>query len=189
MLCRLGTAELLRRNGHQVAEYGDPAQLTAIARTRSVDTLVIDVDHTRTDCERYVGGLTASIEHQHVVVLARPHRIAALAQVSAHVIGVETPHTDPAVLLAAVRGRRPRPSTELGRNMQRWSKITSRQRDVLRWLAIGCDNRHIAARLKIGERGVKAHVTALLGLFEVENRTEMALIAYKAGLRPSRRAL
>ncbi len=119
-------------------------------------------------------------------MLARPHRIAALA---IEMIAIETPEIDPSALLAAVRGRRPHVSSELGRNRHRWSQITTRQRDVLRWLAIGCDNRHIASRLKVGERAVKAHVTALLEVFEVDNRTEVALIAYRAGLRPSRRAL
>ena len=185
-VCRIGTAELLRRAGCHVVECGTTDQLAAASGVRPMDALVVDGDHTDSDCASYVRAIVDLVAHHHLVVLARAYRLAALGVTA---IGVETPHADPAVLASAVRGRRPRASTELGRSLRPWSTITSRQREVLRWLAIGCDNRRIAQTLQVGERAVKAHVTALLSVFEVDNRTELALVAYRAGLRPSRRSL
>ena len=68
-----------------------------------------------------------------------------------------------------------------------WSRITDRQREVMRWLAIGLDNAAIGQKLRIGERAVKAHVSSLLGLFGLANRTQLALMADRAGLRPPNR--
>lgn len=63
--------------------------------------------------------------------------------------------------------------------------LTPRQQDVMRWLAIGADNLKIAVELGVSERSIKAHVSALLERCQAENRTELALIAFRAGLRPS----
>ncbi len=68
------------------------------------------------------------------------------------------------------------------------SALTPRQREVLGYLATGSDNLKIAANLGISERAVKAHVSALLSLFGVENRTELAVLACRAGLRPPLRS-
>jgi DNA-binding NarL/FixJ family response regulator len=65
-----------------------------------------------------------------------------------------------------------------------WSKVTSRQREVLGWLSQGADNERIAKILHISIRTVKAHVSGLMRRFEVENRTELALLAQEAGVHP-----
>ena len=46
-------------------------------------------------------------------------------------------------------------------------------------LAAGRDNRSIAATMGVGERAIKAHVSSLLALFGLDNRTELALLAVK----------
>ncbi|MBN1210924.1 MAG: response regulator transcription factor [Myxococcaceae bacterium] len=66
--------------------------------------------------------------------------------------------------------------------------MTPRQRDVLGHLSTGSDNLKIAAHLGISERAVKAHVSALLSLFNAENRTELAVLACRAGMRPPLRS-
>jgi DNA-binding NarL/FixJ family response regulator len=73
----------------------------------------------------------------------------------------------------------------LVRQRRLWARITPRQREVMRWLAVGLDNRAIAQRLHIGERAVKAHVSALLEELGVDNRTQLALLAHDAGVRPT----
>jgi DNA-binding NarL/FixJ family response regulator len=79
-------------------------------------------------------------------------------------------------------------SAEVLRQHRLWAAVTPRQRDVLRWLATGIDNQAIARKLRIGERSVKAHLSMLLENFGVSNRTQLALIANHAGLRPPRAA-
>jgi DNA-binding NarL/FixJ family response regulator len=73
-------------------------------------------------------------------------------------------------------------SPAVERERARWSKLTAREREVLDMLVSGADNLKIAAMLGISERAVKVHITGLFEKFEVENRTELALLACHAGL-------
>ena len=54
----------------------------------------------------------------------------------------------------------------------------------MRWLAQGLDNPGIGAKLRVGVRAIKAHISALLALFGFDSRTQLALVAHEAGLRP-----
>ncbi|WNG14038.1 response regulator transcription factor [Cystobacter fuscus] len=60
-------------------------------------------------------------------------------------------------------------------------RLTQREREVLELVAAGTDNLQISARLGITERTVKAHVSNLYRKMGVQNRVEMAMIAYQSG--------
>lgn len=60
--------------------------------------------------------------------------------------------------------------------------LTLREREVLGLVASGADNLQISARLGITERTVKAHVSNLYRKLGVQNRVEMAMLAYQSGL-------
>jgi len=62
------------------------------------------------------------------------------------------------------------------------SRLTPREREVLGYIASGADNLKIAACLNITERTVKAHITSIYRKLDVENRTQMAMLACKLGL-------
>ena len=64
------------------------------------------------------------------------------------------------------------------------TELSPRERDVLRYVALGMDNLKVAAHLGIAERTVKAHVGSLYRKLGVENRAEMALRGRELGLRP-----
>lgn len=55
--------------------------------------------------------------------------------------------------------------------------LTRRQRDVLMLLADGLSNREIAQALHIAEPTTKIHVSALMRVLNVRNRTEAAVLA------------
>jgi DNA-binding NarL/FixJ family response regulator len=61
-------------------------------------------------------------------------------------------------------------------------RLTPREREVLGFIASGADNLKIAACLSITERTVKAHITSIYRKLDVENRTQMAMLACKLGL-------
>ncbi|HYO55879.1 response regulator transcription factor [Archangium sp.] len=65
-------------------------------------------------------------------------------------------------------------------------RLTLREREVLGMVAAGADNLKISARLGITERTVKAHVSNLYRKLGVQNRVEMAMVAYQSGIvRPA----
>lgn len=70
------------------------------------------------------------------------------------------------------------PSPALGALQQ----LTSREREVLGYIASGADNLKIAACLGITERTVKAHITSIYRKLAVENRTQMAMLACQLGV-------
>ena len=60
--------------------------------------------------------------------------------------------------------------------------LSARELDVLRFLADGCSNKEIGARLKISEGTVKNHMTNVLGKLGALDRTQAALRARELGL-------
>lgn len=65
-------------------------------------------------------------------------------------------------------------------------RLTAREREVLGYIASGADNLKIAVCLGITERTVKAHITSIYRKLDVENRTQMAMLACQLGVeRPA----
>lgn len=60
--------------------------------------------------------------------------------------------------------------------------LTVRERSVLMALAEGLSNKQIARRLQLTEGTVKGYVSQVLDKLGVEDRTQAALLAHKAGL-------
>ncbi len=65
------------------------------------------------------------------------------------------------------------------------TKISDREREVLRLLVAGCSNREIADQLGIIERTVKAHVAQLLRKVGVQNRIALSVHAVTHSLLSS----
>ena len=62
--------------------------------------------------------------------------------------------------------------------------LTGRELEVLRLIAAGSSNQHIARELFVSLDTVKKHVTHLLGKLGAANRTEAAAWARQLGLIP-----
>jgi DNA-binding NarL/FixJ family response regulator len=182
-LFREGLIEILRAHGfHRVREFGSLRELTAAAHSEPPGILFLDLDHEREDTMTLVRSLRHDLLDTHIVLIGSPLRQGAAAGPTDDEL--ETPEADAIALAAAARSRTRRSSPEVLRQHRLWSAITPRQRDVLRWMAVGACNRTIARKLRVGERAIKAHVSALLDAFSVDNRTQLALLADRAGLRP-----
>ena len=121
--------------------------------------------------------LTASVDEARMMGVLR-----------AGALGYVRKHADPETLLAAVRAvARGRPFIDPGASAslihgEPTEDLTPRERDVLRQIAIGRNNRDIGAELEIGEETVKTHVAHLLAKLSVENRAQAIVQALKRGL-------
>jgi NarL family two-component system response regulator LiaR len=63
-------------------------------------------------------------------------------------------------------------------------ELTERELEVLRLIAQGLNNQHIARELTISEKTVKTHVSSILAKLGLEDRTQAAIYALKKGLAP-----
>lgn len=61
-------------------------------------------------------------------------------------------------------------------------RLSAREREVLRLVAVGRSNKEIAKELKIAERTVKFHVTAIFNKLGADNRTQAVAIAHERGV-------
>lgn len=93
---------------------------------------------------------------------------------------------DPRVLprvLARARGHRPASAA----GARALGRLTPRETDVLRAVCRGASNGEIAAALRMGERTVKSHVSAILAKLGARDRAGAIVAAHDAGLDPSER--
>jgi DNA-binding NarL/FixJ family response regulator len=158
-------------------ELDEVQTLVDAAQRRTIDIAILDLDHAHDDPLSFVRTLRHDAPDLLVLVVGSPLRAGEPDN-----FGHLAPEVDRAELVGAlVHGFRAAAEKAPHRN---WSKITTRQRDVMRWLACGLDNAAIGEKLHIGERAVKAHISSLLALFGLDNRTQLALLADRAGVRP-----
>ncbi|WP_224248856.1 LuxR C-terminal-related transcriptional regulator [Hyalangium gracile] len=190
-LFREGLVQLLQSQGfHRVAEYRSAAELLGALTTSPPRLVLIDMDHGTDDPFPLLREFRHRAPRTTVVIIGTALQSGA-AHANADAV-LEMPSADAQVLRAVANlalaadqaGPVPPPSAEALHQRKLWSTLTPRQRDVLGFLSTGSDNLKIAANLGISERAVKAHVSALLSLFNAENRTELAVLACRAGMRP-----
>lgn len=60
--------------------------------------------------------------------------------------------------------------------------LSAQQRELLRHLGAGLSNAEIARSMHLSEGTVKAYVSRLMSVLEVDNRTQAAILAHRAGL-------
>lgn len=63
------------------------------------------------------------------------------------------------------------------------ARLSERERELLRWLIMGCPNKVISRHMEISEATVKVHVKALFRKLDVKNRTQAAIWAANRGIR------
>ncbi len=64
--------------------------------------------------------------------------------------------------------------------------LTDRELEVVGLIAAGLSNRAIAERLVVSEKTVKTHVGNILNKLDLEDRTQVAIYAFRHGLVPDR---
>ncbi|MFM2044188.1 MAG: hypothetical protein RLY86_2764 [Pseudomonadota bacterium] len=66
-----------------------------------------------------------------------------------------------------------------------FNRLTARQREIFALILGGCSNKEIARRLGVLEGTVKVHVRTMMQKLGVTNRTQVALLAARCGLKPA----
>ncbi len=61
-------------------------------------------------------------------------------------------------------------------------KLTPRESEIVRYVAVGMRNAEVAARLSLSESTVKTHLTNIFQKLGIRDRTELARYAIKTGL-------
>jgi NarL family two-component system response regulator LiaR len=96
---------------------------------------------------------------------------------------------DPEILLAAIRAvahGKTYIDPSVGRQIIRAADpadgLTPRERETLRYVALGRSNREIAVLLSIADETVKTHVANVLSKLQVENRAQAIVHALRRGL-------
>jgi DNA-binding NarL/FixJ family response regulator len=72
--------------------------------------------------------------------------------------------------------------TEMERTQKSPDQLTTRERDVLKFLTTGCANKEIAEKLFISEKTVKTHLGSIFRKLNVTKRLQAVLLAVNRGL-------
>lgn len=65
---------------------------------------------------------------------------------------------------------------------QKLAQLTSREKEVLKYLGLGYNNREIAGKLFISGGTVKNHISSIIRKLDVRDRTQAALFALRTGI-------
>jgi len=175
-----------------VGEAGDAAEAVAEAEALSPDVVLLDLRLPGPDGVAALRQLRERGSTARVLVLTSyTDPDAVLPAVRAGAAGYVYKDVDPHALAAAIRSvhaghvlLHPDVASRLatGDGPPAGVHLTARERQVLAEVAAGRSNREIARALTLSEKTVKTHVSAILTKLGVQDRTQAALHAVRAGL-------
>jgi DNA-binding NarL/FixJ family response regulator len=167
-------------------EAGDGPAAISLAESLRPDIVLLDLKLPGMDGVAVLRPLRAAGLRVLVLTSATEPSTAAAA-VRAGAAGVVYKDIDPAALVRAIRSVHdgnvllaPEALGSLVRG-SRADTLTAREREVLAGIADGKSNREIARLLRVSEKTVKAHVSAVLAKLGVQDRTQAAVYAVRHG--------
>jgi two-component system, NarL family, response regulator LiaR len=183
-----------------VGEAGDGEQALRIVAATCPDVLLLDLFMHGTDGHGVLGALRETREGPAVVVLTSAtdddHLVRAI---DAGATSYLLKNASADEVIAGIRGAATGAATlspdllaRLNRALRRppaadpLQCLTTREREVLDLIAIGCSNRQIAHQLDIGEQTVKTHVSSILAKLDLQDRVQAAIFAIRHQGNPSR---
>ena len=167
-------------------EAGDGPAALSLAESLRPDIVLLDLKLPGMDGVAVLRPLRAA-GLRVLVLTSATEPAAAAAAVRAGAAGVVYKDIDPAALVRAIRSVHdgnvllaPEAVGSLIRG-SRADTLTAREREVLAGIADGKSNREIARLLRVSEKTVKAHVSAVLAKLGVQDRTQAAVYAVRHG--------
>jgi DNA-binding NarL/FixJ family response regulator len=184
-------------SGHDDVELAGSAssgpEAISLARRQEPQVVLMDLEMPGMDGIEATRRILADRSETRVVVLtAFSDRPRVLRALDAGACGYMLKDAEPEELVAAVRAAaagdaplapKAAASVLVERQERRpGEELTRREREVLALLAEGLPNKLIADRLRISERTVKAHVSAVFRTLGLSDRTQAALWAERHGV-------
>jgi DNA-binding NarL/FixJ family response regulator len=178
------------------AEAGDGEEALAVIREHLPDIVLFDINMPRVD------GLQMAREMRNLKMRTALIAVSAyddedsLATLSAEgVLGFVLKSSGRGELIAAIRSvSRGQPYVDphvAGKLMLSFSKrksesdlladLTSREKEILYWLAQGLNNGEVAERMVLSEKTVKNHVSHIFKKLDIRDRTQAAIMAWRVG--------
>jgi DNA-binding NarL/FixJ family response regulator len=189
VMVRVGLGRLLDQTEDidVVAIAGDGDTALALDADLRADVVLMDmsmpgmggIETTRQLCERRPDAKV-------VMLTAHTERANILAALDAGACGYLVKDSEPQTLIdgvrAAAEGHAPLDSRAArslldARAETSKPRLTARESDVLRLVADGLPNKHVARKLQISEKTVKSHLTRIFSVIGVTDRTQAALWA------------
>jgi len=187
--CRTFVTEALSRAGYESHEVTTGEEAIDFARTHRPAAVILDV--ALPDATGYEICRELREEHgEHLpIVFVSSDRSESADRVVGLLIGGDdylVKPIDPDELAARLRRlmttRASAPRAEVASSADRFSMLTSREREVLSLLAKGLNQEDIARELDISPATVGTHIQRVLGKLDVHSRTQAVALAYREGL-------
>ena len=176
-------------------EAADGETALRLAASLRPDVVLLDLVMPHGDGLSVLRAMREHVPESRVLVLTSYADDAQVfAAMEAGAAGYMLKDVEPDALAAAIRdvaAGRPALHPQVARRLMRQrgagaepglADLTARERDVLRLIVEGLANKEIAARLRIGEKTVKTHVSRVLGKLGVLDRTQAAVLAIRSRL-------
>jgi DNA-binding NarL/FixJ family response regulator len=179
-----------------VAEAGDGEEALSMIREHLPDVVLFDINMPRMDGIQLVRELKNIKLRTALIAVSAYDDEDCLATLSAEgVLGFVLKSSGRSELLAAIQAVSreqsyvdPRVAGKLMTSFARrknendlLGELTPREKEILYWLAQGLSNNEVAARMVLSEKTVKNHVSHMLKKLDIRDRTQAAIMAWKAG--------
>jgi DNA-binding NarL/FixJ family response regulator len=177
-------AHVLEAAGFLVVETANGEEALKIARKRRPALTILEVPLRGISGYEVCRSLREELGDDLPVIFLSGTRTESYDRVAGLLVGADDYLVRPYAvdeLLVRIRKllERTRPSSPA------LSKLTPRERDILRLLAEGLSAKEIASRLFISDRTVGTHVEHILSKLEVTTRVQAVAIAFREGLAPA----
>lgn len=209
-LFRCGIRATLERMGdcEIIGESTDPVEVLEWARTCSLDVVIIDAGLTTSDALEIVRQMRHLVPHMAIIVLTPSEDEERLFQsIKVGAAAYYTRHIIPEELEEAVRKvsrgeylinddvlSKPQLASRVLKSFRElaveeeetatkdlYSPLSSREVEILDYIARGNSNKEIAKSLKISDQTVKNHITSILKKLSVNDRTAAVVHALRHG--------
>lgn len=182
-----------------VGEATTPSKAVEVAALERPDVILIDVDVLGGEMDKLVNSLHGAAADCLVLVLSdlKDEELTRKALCSG-AAGVVLKIQPPAVLIALIESlyvkksqvqqQWPRPvplrihaPKEDTQESEKFTSLTTREREIARLIGIGMKNKDVADRLRISEITVRHHLTSIFSKLDVPDRQKLLIWAHQNG--------